>query len=296
MPNPSTNPELGPHDRGVAVNVVDMCSTVPGIFTPASLRRAGVSRPQLRRQLDAGALVRARRGVYTASGVCSAVHRVAAHGGRVACITAARHLGLWVLTDDERPHAWLCDGQRSYHPSLCGCVEHWDDGPLGPPDATPTLPRILLQIFRCHGVEEFFVVLESGLRQKLIDARGIRWLRARANGAMREALDLARDDADSGLESLLRWRLRRLGMTVRTQRSIAAVGRVDALIGDRLIVEADGVVNHDGAALRHKDLVRDANAAAWGYMTLRFDYALIVHDWDLVEAAVLGALSTLARR
>jgi hypothetical protein len=31
-------------------------------------------------------------------------------------------------------------------------------------------------------------------------------------------------------------------------------------------------------------------------MTLRFDYALIVHDWDLVEAAVLGALATLARR
>ena len=45
---------------------------------------------------------------------------------------------------------------------------------------------------------------------------------------------------------------------------------------------------------RHKDLVRDANAAAWGYVTLRFDYALIVHDWDLVEAAILGSLATLA--
>jgi very-short-patch-repair endonuclease len=255
-------PGLGPHNRDVAVNVVGMCSTIPDLHPGVAPTRR--RRPPAATALDAGALVRARRGVYTASGVCSAVHRVAAHGGRVACITAARHLGLWVLTDDERPHAWLCDGQRSYHPSRCGCVEHWDAGPLGPPDATPTLPRILLQIFRCHGVEEFFVVLESGLRQKLIDARGIRWLRARANGAMREALDLARDDADSGLESLLRWRLRGLGMTVRTQRSIAAVGRVDALIGDRLIVEADGVVNHDGAALRHKDLVRDANAAAWG--------------------------------
>lgn len=248
----------------------------------------------MRRQVDAGALARARRGVYTASDVCSPVRLAAAHGGRVACITAARHLGLWVLTDDVRAHVWLCDGQRSYHPPGCACVEHWEAGPLGPPDEAPSVPRILHQVFRCHGVEEFFVVLESARRQGLIDARGLRWLRARANRAMREALALARDDADSGLKSLLRWRLRRLGLRVRTQRRVASVGRVDALIGDRLIVEADGVLNHDGVALRHKDLVRDANAAAWGYVTLRFDYALIVHDWDLVEAAILGSLATLA--
>ena len=74
---------------------------------------------------------------------------------------------------------------------------------------------------------------------------------------------------------------------------IAGVGGVDALIGDRLIVEVDGRDNHDGASMRHKDLVRDANAAMWGYVTLRFDYALIVHDWDMVERAILGALARL---
>ena len=26
----------------------------------------------------------------------------------------------------------------------------------------------------------------------------------------------------------------------------------------------------------------------WGYLTLRFDYALIVHDWDLVERAIMA--------
>jgi hypothetical protein len=30
-------------------------------------------------------------------------------------------------------------------------------------------------------------------------------------------------------------------------------------------------------------------------VTLRFDYALIVHDWDLVEAAIVGMLATLAQ-
>lgn len=43
--------------------------------------------------------------------------------------------------------------------------------------------------------------------------------------------------------------------------------------------------------LRHKDLVRDANAALWGHVTLRFDYAMIVHDWDLVERAIVTTMS-----
>ena len=64
-------------------------------------------------------------------------------------------------------------------------------------------------------------------------------------------------------------------------------------IGERLLVETDGRENHAGAERRHNDLVRDANAAAWGYVTLRFDYALVVHDWDLVERAILGAAGLL---
>lgn len=72
--------------------------------------------------------------------------------------------------------------------------------------------------------------------------------------------------------------------------SVFGVGRVDAVIGERLLIEVDGRDNHDGVRMRHKDLVRDANAAIWGYTTLRFDYSLVVHDWELVEAAILGAL------
>lgn len=270
-----------------------MCVASPSVFTTAALRARGCAGGRLRGEVDAGILARARRGVYTSTGACPAVREVAAHGGRAACITAARHVGLWVLTDDERPHVWLCDGQRSYHAGACGCVEHWDDGPLGSPASLPSVPRILAQVFRCLGAEEFFVVLESALRQRRIDEAGLRWLRRRSNSAMREALSLARRDADSGLESLLRWRLRRHGLRVRTQRRVTSVGVVDALIGDRLLVETDGVANHDDAGHRHKDLVRDAHAAMWGLFTLRFDYALVVHDWELVEAAILGALRAL---
>ena len=61
------------------------------------------------------------------------------------------------------------------------------------------------------------------------------------------------------------------------------------MIGDRLILEADGKT-HDGDS-RHTDRVRDAVAMALGFSTLRFDSALILRDRPLVEAAILSALA-----
>ncbi|WP_239453267.1 MULTISPECIES: DUF559 domain-containing protein [Microbacterium] len=152
----------------------------------------------------------------------------------------------------------------------------------------PSVPRVLRQILICRGIEEFFVTLESARSLKMLTATGLAWLRARVGPEARDAMAYSRDDADSGLESLLRWRLRARNLPVRTQMMIVSVGRVDFLIGDRLIVEVDGAPNHEGESHRHKDLVRDANAAAWGYVTLRFDYAMVVHDWSTVELAILS--------
>jgi very-short-patch-repair endonuclease len=203
-------------------------------------------------------------------------------------VTAARHAGLWVLSDDTAVHVWLGGHGHAYVHEACACVEHWDDAPAADASDGVSVPRILEQIRRCFGIEEFFVAFESALRQGLITAAGVGWLGARGDRELREAISFARRDADSGLESLLRWRLRPYGLRIRSQVPIVGVGTVDLLIGERLIVEADGRENHDGESRRHKDLVRDASAAMWGYITLRFDYAMIVHDWDAVERAILA--------
>ncbi len=167
-------------------------------------------------------------------------------------------------------------------------MAHWDDAGTTDAFGLPSVAGILRQILGCRGVEEFFATLESALNQKLITAADLAWLRARTNGAAREAIAFARSDAQSGLESLLRWRLRSHALRVRTQVRIVSVGTVDFLIGDRLIVEVDGKGNHASGEHRLKDLRRDANAAAWGYITLRFDYAMVVHDWETVEAAIMA--------
>lgn len=269
-----------------------MCASGAAIVRHVDLRAEGRSRRWIEGAVAAHRLSRVRRGIYSTPEACDAVVRAAAHGGVPGCITAARHLGLWVLTSDERIHVTLGPGGHAYpHPSAtdeCGCVEHWDDAD------GQTVPQVLRQILTCFGAEEFFVALESALHKRIIDDDGLAWLRRRSRGRGREALDLARRDAESGLESLLRWRLRRYGLPVRTQVHIPSTGRVDLLVGDSLIVEADGEGNHAGAGNRHRDLVRDAHSAMWGYSTLRFDYAMIVHDWDLVERAILGRVGRLA--
>lgn len=271
-----------------------MC-TSPQVATYAELMAGGWRRRAVESAVRGGSLVRLRRGIYATPSACGPLRTAAAHGGALACVTAARHLGLWVLCEDDSVHVWMRGSGHSHHHGSpdCTCIEHWDAGPASAGLGAPSVPRVLRQILACFGVEDFFVAVESALRLRLLDRSGIEWLRDHTNEAARTALAYTRDDADSGLESLVRWRLRHHGLEVRTQVSIPSTGRVDLLIGDRLIVEADGRGNHHGADHRHKDLVRDAHAAMWGYSTLRFDYALIVHDWDLVERAILGRLRPL---
>jgi len=151
----------------------------------------------------------------------------------------------------------------------------------------------MLHLYRCQGEQAFFAAFESAWRLRLLSRAARSRIRASLPASARWLVDLARPDADSGLESLLRFRLHILGVRLDCQVEVPGVGRVDFVIGRRLILELDGKDNHDGGKMRHKDLVRDAAASARGYETLRFDYAQIIHDWPTVRRAILGALTRL---
>lgn len=273
-----------------------MCtSSPPPVWTFAELRKS-YSRREIDQFRATAQLQSIRRGIYVGPGACDVVRTAAAHGGGICCETAARHLGVWVL-EDHGVHVWMHENRHQYAHTVdeCGCVPHWDAGPATSAFATPSVQRILRQIYGCRGAEAFFVALESARRKNLISRRGLNWLRRKVDSRGKDLIDFSRSDADSGLESLVRLRLRHHGWDVRTQMQIFTTGRVDLVIDDWLIVEADGKDNHDDEPHRHKDLVRDANSAIWGYLTLRFDYAMIVHDWETVEAAIVAVMSRRAR-
>lgn len=260
----------------------------------AELRGRGVSRAELSRAVRAGEVVRPRQGVYALANTAEEWLHAASHGGTIGCATAAAAHGLWVLELPSTPHVWM--GTVGTPRTGCDdCVRHWDEGRVRVGEPAP-VANALRQMAACCGEEAFFAALESALRHSLLSPGGLAWLRRHLPVAMRWLVGFARADADSGLESLIRLRLHRIGISVRTQVLVPAVGEVDLVIGERLIIEADGRENHEREKERAKDLRRDAVAASAGYTTLRFTYALVIGDWPLVEAAIRGAVARGAHR
>ena len=262
------------------------CADLGGVARTHELAAAGVDAYSLRLALRAGALLRLREGVYATPETPEPVRAAVRHGGVLGCLSRVAAAGLWILVEPESVHvAMPTTGRRRAHEG-CDCVMHWADS-VGR-GGSASLVDALAQLLGCRGEEEFFVALESAMRKRLVRRGGLARLRARLPGGRRWLVDFARWDADSGLESLLRLRLRAHGISLASQVEIGGVGRVDFVLGDRLILEVDGKPNHVGPSKRHTDLVRDVVAAAHGFDTLRFDYALVLHDWPIVEAAILA--------
>ncbi|WP_460801303.1 endonuclease domain-containing protein [Microbacterium sp. GXF6406] len=260
-----------------------------GIARGSLLQKYGCTRQQLADAATAGSILRIRTGVYALPAVDDAIRTAAAHGGELTCAAALRARGVWVLPDpDAMVHVWMGTAARRHPHSGCSCVAHYGDGPAGIGIASAA--TALISAFRCLSGEAFFAAYESAWNLRLVSASDRRRIRQALPRSAHWVLNLARADAGSGLESVLRFRLHLLGLVLDSQVEIGGVGRVDFVVGGRLIIEVDGALNHRGAERRHRDLVRDAEASARGYETLRFDYALLLHDWPRVAAAIIAAL------
>ncbi len=264
-----------------------------GVARGTLLHQFGIDRRVLERAVRDGSILRVRQGVFAVRGADADVVTATEHGGALTCSRALRLHGIWSLETDLAPHVWMGAHGRVHHRD-CGCVSHFATGRtvLG----LAPLEEVLIHVHQCRGEEAFFAALESGLRQRRISASARARIRRRLPTYARWLVDFARNDADSGLESIVRLRLHRIGILVACQKSIGDVGRVDFVIDGLLLLEVDGVENHDGPSLRHKDLRRDAWASVQGLETLRFDYALVIHEWPLVESAILAALGRVRVR
>lgn len=264
-----------------------------GVARGSLLQQYGFTRKRLAAEVRKGVIVRIRAGVYATLDADRHVVVAAEHGGMLTCTYALRSHGIWVLQHPPAIHVWLGGNGRVHHRE-CTCVSHFVAGraALG----VVALEDALVHVHRCAGDELFFAALESALAQRKINRAARERIRRRLPHHAQWLVDLARSDAASGLESLLRLRLHLCGIHLECQVEIPTVGRVDFVIGDRLILEADGRENHHGKSNRHRDRVRDAAASALGYETLRFDYAQIVHAWPSVEAAVIAAVVRLRER
>lgn len=268
--------------------ILDLIDRHGGVVRTRTLKLAGASVRDIERSLRGQSVLRLREGVYSLAWTDPLVVTAARHGGELACISALRAHGVWVLDAPGRTHVWLGGKGRAHVHPACRCVDHHDAGDAA--FGVTSVPHALVQSARCCTDEAFFAAYESAWNKGLLTRADRVWIREQLPARSRWLVDRARHDAESGLESILRLRLMKLGIALETQVFITGVGRVDFVVAGRLILEVDGRENHDGQSKRHKDLIRDAAAAALGYETLRFDYAMVVHRWPLVERAILARL------
>lgn len=272
----------------------DTIRRLGGIARGTHLQTLGFTRRTLSSCVRRGEIERIRDGIFAVAPLNDDVRTATAHGGALTCASVLQQKKIWVLESAEVPHVWLGSHGHAHQHDGCRCVSHFYRG--RPPLGRASLETALLHLRQCQGDEAFFAAFESAWNRRLLSRSARSRVRAALPASARWLVDLARGDADSGLESLLRLRLHILGICLDCQVVITGVGKVDFVIGGRLILEADGKENHDSSTKRHDDRVRDAAASALGYETLRFDYAQIVHDWTTVQSAILSALRRLSVR
>lgn len=214
--------------------------------------------------------------------------RAARISGRVACVSAARHHGLWTV-EDSRAHLAVKHGASRFDPG--DAVMHWG-APVTPPSryelAEPVVDA-LARIADCQPLDHALATWESALRSGRVSADYLQRLPLRS-AAGRRVRDGASQLSDSGIESIPVARLRRIGIALRQQVVIDG-HPVDILIGERLVLQVDGFEFHRTAAQRKRDRAQDRRLVLMGYTVFRYGYFDVLYGWATVESEIRHAMA-----
>ena len=256
------------------------------IVTRAEILADGGTDRWIRAAVSSGEIIRIRQGIFCRPGLDAATHTAVRVGGRLDCVTELERLGVWMIPRHV-VHVQLAPTAGRLRGSPDAVMRHWRS-PRTPPSRTHVgAIDALSQAAGCLPRRELVAALDSALRLGLLDLDDIQ-----RTEPLRRHITLLDPSAESGLESMLRLLLRDLGLRVRTQELIPGIGRVDLLIEDRVIVEADGDAHHGSRTQRARDRSRDAAAVGAGYGAHRYGYEQIVGRPETVARAVINAVRT----
>jgi very-short-patch-repair endonuclease len=269
-----------------------------GAAKTVELRMAGFSKGQLAAAVRTGRVLRPRKAWYVGPSTPPALAAAVRVGGRATCVTALHHHEVWLTDHIPLVHVAVhrsasrlraVSNPHERQSTIGDAVVHWVDTPrprlaegsrlLEPPVGA------LRDVVGCLTGEELLATVESALHRGYVKSREWSALLAGMSRSEQALLEQASGLSGSGIETLFVSRARRLGLRVRQQVQIGP-DRVDAVIGDRLVVELDGAAFHDP----HADRVRDARLVIAGRHVLRFDYGQVIYDWRSVEKVLIASV------
>jgi len=250
----------------------------------SELRDAGLSRGSIDRAVRERSLLRVRRGWYATPDVDADVLHAVRCGGSLTCSRALRAHGVWVAAAAPL-HVRVAPASHLLAPAprvhfLSGTSRNGVDD----------VETALAVAARCLPFEHAVCAIDSALNRGLTTSAALEAAWATPGG--RRLLADTDRRSESGLETLARLRLRSRRLRVRVQVLIAGVGRVDLIVGDRLVIELDGDRWHSTAEQREEDRRRDSALVARGYLVMRAGYQRVMHDWRGFEGEIL----TIVRR
>ncbi len=261
--------------------------TIPeGVARVSVLRARGHSNGRLRSAVERGELIRIRKGWLGMPDAQAEVVRAISLGGRLACLSATRQLGLWTPQGEQLHIARPRHAGRT-HGDPTGVIEHWQSSAWREHESPiEEINDAIRQIILCCSRETAIIVIDSALNRGMTTRPDLGRVLDSLPAGHREILALVDARSESGLETICRLRLTSLGLRVRTQVRVAEVGRVDLIIGDRLVIEADGREWHEGSVAFETDRARDLTLLRKGYVVIRLSYTQIMTEWALVEASI----------
>ncbi|WP_186808218.1 type IV toxin-antitoxin system AbiEi family antitoxin domain-containing protein [Agrococcus baldri] len=271
-----------------------------GVLSTAQLLHTGITRSAIRRALAAGRVQRLRRGWYGQQPHPDAIRAIAL-GGCVSCMDALQHHGAW-RPRDKREHVRVSEERRRtrgsrgrarvgtprQRPRHTRCRPYGANPPVAA--ALDDLEIAFRCALRCADREQLVAIADSLVHRELATLEQLRSWAADAPSSGRGWLDLVRGEAESGTESMVRLRLRALGVAVSIQVRMWRGRRVDILVGDRLIIECDSVAHHTDLEAYERDRRYDRMHVAQGYLVIRLTWQQIHDDWPAVERDILAVI------
>ena len=273
-------------DQDSAPRALEVVAANGGAAPARLLRAEGIAARHVTSLVAVGALRQLRIGWYAIPSMDRRIAAAVEAGGAAACATSLAIHGVWVADRTGLHVARPVGGIGG-----TDTIGHRMSGVDDPTWCLEPVRRAIARVIRCAPFDEAIAAIDSALRLSgslgwCFDRADLIDVLAAAPRRYRRMLDWVDPRAESGLESLVRVRLRSLGIIATPQVSILGVGRVDLLVGDRLVIETDGKAHHLGERFA-QDRRRDAELLRRGYLVLRLTWATVLFDWPGTEALIL---------
>lgn len=279
-------------------HVIEQLHRAGGVASTSALVALGARLTAINDAVERGSVLRLRRGwVALPDGPPDVIQAVRV-GGRLSCLSVLRRERVWCATD-SRLHVRVAPAAHNLssphdrriplgRPERFGIALHRSHRadlpePEGPVDS---FAWALLHAITCQPRDDAVVTLDSALHSGRVSRTGLEFLTVRLPAKYRALLELTDPGAASGLETKARLGLNRYNIPYRSQVQIPGAGRVDILIGDRLVLEVDGREWHSGAAAYARDRSRDLALIECGCLALRLSYDQVMGEWPRVIAVI----------